>query len=81
MILPSKDSDEAKHKESINNLSANLESKVQMNNTNISAPAKATTKAQQVGHKLNTTTLEINQNFQCTGPELFNALTVTEVST
>lgn len=82
MILPSKDGDEAKHKDSINHISSGLETKVQVNNANYDGQGKSTSSnAKSLGHKLNTTTLEINQNFQCTGEELYNALTVTEVKT
>jgi hypothetical protein len=31
------------------------------------------------GCKINTTNLEFNEKFQCTGEEFYNAMTVTEV--
>lgn len=80
MILPKKDGDDAKHKDSINNLSSNLQTKVQMNNTNPTEQGKsALSNAQSVGHKLKMSSVEMNQNFQCTGEELYRALTVTEM--
>lgn len=81
MILPRKDGEDAKTKESINNISAGLETKVQMNNSNHTNDTESSPPtANSEGKSLSTTTIKMTQKFQCTGEELYNALTCYEVS-
>lgn len=82
MILPSKDSkdsEDAKTKDSINNISVGLETKVQMNNSNLVAEAKSP-QVKTDDKKPSTETIKMTQKFQCTAEELYNALTCNEVS-
>lgn len=76
MILPKKGEDNGQGNSTMNNLSAGLESKMQMN-----AKSEAGSGAKkQIGTKLELTNLDLSQKFQCTGSELYNTLTVPEVT-
>lgn len=76
MILPKKDSD-TNTKDSINNISARLETKVQVNSPNNKSASKSVEKE---NNDLSTTSINIRKKFQCTAEELYNALTCHDVS-
>ncbi|KAL0275994.1 UNVERIFIED_CONTAM: hypothetical protein PYX00_003681 [Menopon gallinae] len=79
MILPSKGSNEdTECKDSINNISTGLESKVKVNSNAINA-VKSAPNIKSPGQKINTTNIELSQVLQCTAVELYNSLTVTEM--
>lgn len=81
MILPSKGSNENREcKDSINNISSGLESKVKINTNAINA-VKSAPNIKGPGHQINTTNIELSQIFQCSAVELYKSLTLPEVGT
>ncbi|EEB14998.1 conserved hypothetical protein [Pediculus humanus corporis] len=78
MILPRKDSDE-KTKDSINNVTSGHDTKVQVknsiSNSELNSSAKNNEFVKNDGNNVNTTKLKMTRNFQCTGEELYRALT------
>nr|AIU47030.1 heat shock protein [Phenacoccus solenopsis] len=76
LILPKKDEADSKTcKDQINNLSSKFDKKITVNN------AQADKQQKNIGVKIATKTLTTSQSFQCTGPELYNALTQMELVT
>ncbi|KAJ9582485.1 hypothetical protein L9F63_003178 [Diploptera punctata] len=69
MILPKKDEVKSNN-DTVASLSAGFNKQVHMNNTD---------KNDVKGCKINTTTLEFTEKFQCTGEEFYNAMTVIEM--
>lgn len=77
LILPKKEDVGSKtSKDQINNLSCKFDKKVSVNNATQNDNSQ-----KNIGVKIATKTLTMNHAFQCTGPELYNALTRTELVT
>lgn len=70
MILPKKDDVKSTKNDAVASLSAGFNKQVHMNNTE---------KNGVKGCKINTTTIELTEKFQCTGEEFYNAMTVIEM--
>lgn len=72
MILPKKDETSKSDKDQIANLSSGFNKKMQMNHVNSSTVECSGDKAPK---STNTTTINSSHNFQCTGEEIYKALT------
>jgi len=77
MILPKKGSEESNDckDNQINNLASGFNSKVQVNQTN----SKESSKGSGSSKNLETTTLKLNETFQCTGEDFYKALVTPEL--